>query len=66
MALNADMKVSSLPMFLVDMGTEIFGNQIFSSITELAKTYEGSKWQKKVKENPDFYRWIQKEIDQYL
>lgn len=29
MAMNADMKIGNIPDFLMEIGTEIFGNKIF-------------------------------------
>lgn len=39
MAMNADMKMGNIPDFLMEIGTEVFGNQIFSSIKDNYKNW---------------------------
>ena len=30
------------------------------------KKFEGSEWEEKIKKNPDFYRFFQSKVDEYM
>jgi len=30
------------------------------------KKFKGSKWEKRVKQNPEFYNWVKAEVNKYL
>lgn len=47
-ALNIDMKLKGVPMFLLDFGCRQFGFDFVSNILNIANTFQGSEWQKGV------------------
>lgn len=61
MAINIDMHIY-LPLFLLKPATVNFGNDFYNNMTKIAKEFEGSAWEKKCKENPDFYDFVRRRI----
>lgn len=66
LASKVDMKLNYLPQFIVNMSARKFAFDYFKNIIKMNKKFEGSEWQKKIKENPDFYNFFRKKIDQYM
>jgi hypothetical protein len=61
-----DFKLSFLPLFIVTASARIFTFNYFENIVKRAKNFKGSKWEAKVKSNPDMYNFFQSKIDEYF
>ena len=61
LAINADLKLP-LPMFILATASESFGLDFYKNVRNIAKKFEGSEWEKKTKENPDFFVFVKKRI----
>lgn len=51
-AVNIDMKISFVPLFLMEMVVKKFCLDFFGIVMEAAAKFEGSKWDEKVKKHP--------------
>ena len=61
LAINVDMKIN-LPLFLLKPVTENFGIDFYKNVLSIAKKFEGSEWEKKAKEHPEFYDFVRRRI----
>lgn len=61
MAINVDLKLS-LPMFILEAASQGFGTDFYKNVLKISKKFDGSEWEKKVKENPDFFLFVQRRI----
>lgn len=66
LASKVDMKLNFLPQFILNMSARKFAFDYFKNIIKVNKKFEGSEWDKKIKENPDFYSFFKRKIDEYL
>jgi hypothetical protein len=60
------MKMNFLPMFILNKSARIFAFDYFKNILKIAKTYQGSAWEKKVAERPDLYDFFKKKVEAYF
>ena len=61
LAINIDMKIN-LPLFLLKPVTENFGLDFYKNVLSIAKKFEGSDWEKKANERPEFYDFVRRRI----
>jgi hypothetical protein len=66
LAVKVDMKLNFLPQFIINMSARKFAFDYFKNIPKLSRKFKGSDWDKKVQENPEFYQFFAKKIDQYM
>lgn len=66
LASKVDMKLNFLPQFIVNMSARKFAFDYFKNIIKVNKKFEGSAWEKKINENPDFYHFFGKKINEYM
>ena len=52
---NVDFKLKFLPMFILRKSAAYFGVNYFRSMSKLNKKFKGTKWDKKIEENPELY-----------
>ena len=45
LAMNVDIRVSFIPMWIQDMISQDYGEKFFSNIVEISKNFKGSKWE---------------------
>ena len=60
------MKLNFVPQFILNTSARKFAFNYFKNIIKVNKKFEGSNWDKKMKENPDFYMFFKKKIEEYI
>jgi hypothetical protein len=55
LASKIDMKLNFLPQFILNMSARKFAFDYFKHIIKMNKNFKGSAWEKKIKENLEFY-----------
>lgn len=65
-ALNIDMKLKGVPMFLLDFGCRNFGFDFISNILKIAKKFNGSEWQKRVESDPSLFNFFRGRLVEHL
>ena len=58
LASKVDMKLNFIPQFIVNVSARKFALNYFKNIIKMNKKFKGSDWEKKINENPDFYRFF--------
>jgi len=66
LALNIDMKLRGVPMFLLDFGCRNFGFDFISNILKIARKFEGSEWQTRVERDPALYNFFRGRLLEHL
>ena len=66
LASKVDMKLNYLPQFIINISARKFAFDYFTNIIKVSKKFEGSDWDKKIKQNPDFYQFFASKIDEYM
>lgn len=56
------MKLNFLPQFIINMSARKFAFDYFKNIIKVNKHFKGSPWEKKIKENQDFYGFFRTRI----
>lgn len=49
------MKLNYLPQFILNMSARKFAFDYFKNIIKMNKNFKNSPWEKKIRENPEFY-----------
>lgn len=60
------MKLNFLPQFILNMSARKFAFDYFKNIIKMNKNFKGSAWQKKIKENPEFYGFFKAKVQEYM
>lgn len=55
-----------LPQWILNRSARIFAFDYFKNVIKVNKKFKGSAWEKKVKENPEFYRFFKGKVDSYM
>lgn len=61
LAINVDLHLP-LPLFILGSVSENFGLDFYKNVRKNSKNFEGSEWEEKMKENPDFFNFIQSRV----
>ena len=51
LATNVNMRLSFLPLFVINKTCRVFAFDYFKNIMKVNKQFKGSEWEKKMKEN---------------
>lgn len=54
-AVNIDMKISFVPLWIMEMVVKKFCLDFFGVVMSAAKSFKGSKWDEKVKKHPESF-----------
>ena len=63
LAMNVDIKLSFIPMWIQDKVSQEYGQTFFSNLISLSKKFKGSKWEKNVDKNPHLFNFFKNAID---
>lgn len=63
LASKVDLKLNFLPQFILNMSARKFAFDYFKNIIKVNKNFKGSPWEKKIKQNPDYYGFFRKRIE---
>lgn len=55
-----------VPKFILFKSARIFAFDYFKNIIDRIKGFKGSKWEQKIKDNPEMYRFFKKKLDEHL
>ena len=64
--MNVDIKLHFIPVWIQDKVSEDYGEQFFGNIMRISKNFEGSKWEKSTKENPELFNFFKGSLEKYL
>lgn len=53
-------------MFLLEPASKGFGEDFYKNIRKIAKNFNGSEWQKKMLENPNFFELVKGRIQDHF
>ena len=65
-AMNLDMKLDIVPIWLMEKIVIQFGNEYFLNVIEISKKFKGSKWEKSVEKNPHLFNFFNKALKDHL
>lgn len=60
------MKIDLIPKFILFRSARIFAFDYFKNIIDRINKFKGSPWEKKLKNNPEMYRFFKKKLDEYF
>jgi hypothetical protein len=66
LASKIDMKMDFIPKFILFRSARVFAFDYFKNIIDRIKNFKGSPWEKKLKENPEMYKFFRKKLDEHL
>ena len=66
LAMNINMQLTFLPLFVLNRTCKIFAFDFFKNVMKVNNQFKGSEWEKKMKENHDIYDYFRERIKQYL
>jgi len=66
LASRVDLKMNYLPQWILNKSARTFSFNYFKNMIKVNKNFKGSDWEKKVKQNPNFYNFFKSKIDEYI
>lgn len=65
---NFDAKLAFAPNWAVNYVIRKFSYAMFERMLSFGseKKFKNSEWEKKIKENPEFYEWVDEKYDKYF
>ena len=66
LAMNVDIKLNFIPLFIQDKISQDYGEDFFKNIVEISKKFKGSKWEANVKENPALFNFFKTSLENHL
>ena len=65
LAINNDMKLNFVPLFIMEFLVKKFCTDFFGSVMKASATFAGSEWEAKTKKNPSTFLFYKEIIDEY-
>ena len=66
LATNVNMRLSFLPLFVINKTCRTFAFDYFKNVMKVNQHFKGSQWEKKMKDNAEIYQYFKERVDLYL
>lgn len=65
LAMNVDLKLSFVPISILDFTCQNFGENFFDNLMKISRNFEGSPWEKSVQNSPGLFDFFKRIIEEY-
>ena len=65
-AMNIDMKVNFVPLWIMEMVCKKFCCDFLQEVVKVSGTFKGSKWDEKVQRHPDTFNFFRESMGSYF